>query len=49
MRADFGELLRRLNQGRKDYWYEGEEIDPDEVESLLAKVEALVEDAEASR
>ena len=49
VRSDFGGLLRQLNQGRKDYWYDGEEIDPDEVEQLLSGVEALVEDAEADQ
>lgn len=46
-RNDHGELLRDLNQGRKDYWYDGEELDPDELAAWLAEVEELVVDAEA--
>jgi hypothetical protein len=45
-REDFGELLRRLNQRRKDYWYDGEEINAADVEALLPQVETLGEDAE---
>ncbi len=44
---DHGDLLRDLNQGRKDYWYDGEEPDPDELRTHLSAVEALVLDAEA--
>ncbi|HKG38890.1 MAG TPA: hypothetical protein VKB25_07860 [Conexibacter sp.] len=43
---DHGDLLRDLNQGRKDYWYDGEELDPDELRAHLVAVEALVVDAE---
>lgn len=47
--ADFGPLLRRLNQERKDVWYEGE--DPDFGDRTLADVaedvQRLVEAAEA--
>jgi hypothetical protein len=46
---DHGHLLRDLNQGRKDYWYDGEELDPDELQSHLVAVERLVRDAEALR
>jgi hypothetical protein len=49
VREDFGPLLRQLNQARKDYWYEGEEVDPEEIETLLSAVETLVEDAEVDR
>lgn len=48
-RSDHGDLLRDLNQGRKDYWYDGEEPDPEELHAYLAEVEALVGDAEAVR
>jgi hypothetical protein len=47
--ADPGGLLRDLNQGRKDYWYDGEDPDPDELQSHLVAVERLVLDAEALR
>lgn len=46
MTTDFSELLRQLNQARKDYWYEGEEPDPAELATYLTDVEALVEAAE---
>jgi hypothetical protein len=47
--GDHGDLLRDLNQGRKDYWYDGEEPDPEELHRYLDEVEALVVDAEAVR
>jgi hypothetical protein len=37
-------LLRELNQGRKDHWYEGEEPEID-LEEAYGEVEALVEEA----
>lgn len=46
---DHGDLLRDLNQGRKDYWYDGEEPDPDELAAHLADVEELVADVEGSQ
>jgi hypothetical protein len=46
---DHEDLLRDLNHGRKDYWYDGEEPDPDELRAHLSAVEALVLDAEAVR
>lgn len=49
IRDDHGDLLRDLNQSRKDYWYDGEEPDPDELERYLAHVTALVLDAEDVR
>ncbi len=42
---DFSELLRELNQGRKDHWYEGEEPEID-LEEAYGEVEALVEEAQ---
>ena len=44
--SDHGDLLRDLNQGRKGYWYDGEEFDHDELATWLAEVEQLVVDAE---
>lgn len=45
---DYGPLLRTLNQARKDIWYEGEEPElDDDLESIVAEVETLVEAAEA--
>ena len=46
---DHGDLLRGLNQGRKDYWYDSDEPDVDELRAQLVAVEALVLDAEAVR
>jgi uncharacterized protein (UPF0332 family) len=42
---DFSGLLRDLNQGRKDHWYEGEEPDVD-LEDAYAEVEVLVDAAQ---
>ncbi|HET7444386.1 MAG TPA: HEPN domain-containing protein [Solirubrobacterales bacterium] len=42
---DFSTLLRELNQGRKDHWYEGEEPDID-LEEAYAEVEILVDAAQ---
>jgi hypothetical protein len=47
--ADFSSLLRRLNQARKDYWYDGEELNAEELAEHLSEVEALVHDAEQRR
>jgi uncharacterized protein (UPF0332 family) len=45
---DHGPLLRTLNQARKDIWYEGDEPElGDGLESVVAEVEALVQEAEA--
>jgi len=43
---DHRDLLSDLNQGRKDYWYDGEEFEAEELEAWLAEVEDLVVDAE---
>ena len=42
---DFSGLLRDLNQGRKDHWYEGDEPELD-LEEAYADVEILVEAAQ---
>jgi uncharacterized protein (UPF0332 family) len=42
---DFSSLLRDLNQGRKDHWYEGEEPDLD-LEEVYIDVEILVDSAQ---
>lgn len=48
LKHDFGPLLRRLNQARKDVWYEGEEPELDQsLEDVLADIETLVAEAEA--
>jgi uncharacterized protein (UPF0332 family) len=47
--SDHGDLLRDLNQGRKDYWYDGEEPDPEGLHAYLDRVTSLVSDAEAVR
>jgi uncharacterized protein (UPF0332 family) len=47
---DFGVLLRKLNQARKDIWYEGEDPELDgSLEGLAAEVDELVETAESGR
>ena len=38
---DFSGLLRELNQGRKDHWYEGDDPDLD-LEEAYERVESLV-------
>lgn len=45
---DLSESLRSLNQARKDATYEGEdpELGSDELESLAARIETVVEAAE---
>jgi HEPN domain-containing protein len=42
---DFSGLLRDLNQGRKDHWYEGEEPDVD-LEDAYGEVALLVDAAQ---
>lgn len=42
---DFSGLLRELNQGRKDHWYEGEEPDLD-LEDAYGEVQILVKAAQ---
>ena len=46
--TDFGDLLRTLNQARKDVWYEGDEPDfgDDDLEGVARQVEQLVVAAE---
>ena len=41
---DLGPLLRDLNQGRKDYWYEGEDPDID-LETAYEEIDWLVNEA----
>lgn len=48
LEEDFSGLLRDLNQGRKDHWYEGEEPDLD-LEEVYDDVETLVEAVGADR
>lgn len=45
--ADYGPLLQRLNQARKDVWYEGDDPDfgEDDLEDIAGQVEALVDAA----
>lgn len=44
---DYGPILKRLNQARKDVWYEGEDPEMDEpLSDVLDEVERLVEEAE---
>lgn len=43
--GDFSSLLRDLNQGRKDHWYEGDDPDLD-LEDAYAEVEILVAEAQ---
>lgn len=45
LEEDFGPLLRELNQGRKDHWYEGEEPEID-LEDAYDDVERLVDTAQ---
>lgn len=45
LKDDFGGLLRDLNQGRKDHWYEGDDPQLD-LEEAYADVEILVEAAQ---
>jgi hypothetical protein len=47
---DFGPLLRKLNQERKDVWYEGEPPDfgDDGIADVAEDVRLLVEAAEAA-
>lgn len=48
--ADFGPLMKQLNQARKDAWYEGEEPELDQsLDDLLSDVETLVAQAEAEK
>ena len=48
--TDYGPLLRRLNQARKDIWYEGDESEVEEdLHDVAADVESLVEAAEDAR
>lgn len=48
LKHEFGPLLRRLNQARKDVWYEGDEPQLDEsLEDILSDLETLVAEAEA--
>lgn len=48
---DFGPLLRKLNQQRKDVWYEGEPPDfgDDGIGAVAQDVRRLVEAAEAAQ
>lgn len=50
LERDCGPLLRKLNQARKDIWYEGEEPDfgDQDLESVADDVEWLVQAAEAA-
>jgi uncharacterized protein (UPF0332 family) len=43
--SDFSGLLRALNQGRKDHWYEGDEPDLD-LEEAYSEVQILVDAAQ---
>ena len=45
LQRDFSELLRTLNEGRKAYWYDGDELDPTELEDNFCDVELLVAEA----
>jgi len=48
--VDYGPTLKRLNQARKDIWYEGDEPDLGEpLGNVLDEVERLVREAEAAQ
>ena len=48
LKTDFGPLLRQLNQGRKDYWYEGDDPHID-LENAYDEVSHLVTAAQEDK
>lgn len=51
LEEDFGPLLRKLNQERKDVWYEGEPPDfgGQDISEVAEEVRLLIEAAEAAQ